>query len=142
MDRTEITLELAASRPEVSRALDAVGAFAEGLGLAEELAYDLRLAADEVLANIILHGYREDGCGSIRFSARAEGGALTLEFEDSAPPFDPVETPAPERGARAEGERAGGMGLILLRAVVPEISYAREGGRNRLTLRWSLPPAP
>lgn len=142
MNRTAFALELVASRPEVSRALSAIDGFAQGLGLGEDLSYDLRLAADEVLANIILHGYREDGCGPILLSVRAEGGVLFMEFEDSAPPFDPVTAPTPERGARGEGERAGGMGLILLRSVVPDIAYARDGDRNRLTLRWPLPPPP
>lgn len=136
MTPTQLSLDLVAARGEVARALDALREFARSAHLSEEVGYDLCLAADEALANVILHGYREDRASLIRLHARAEGDLLTLEVVDSGPPFNPLEAPPPRLLVAPAERKPGGLGIFLIRAVTHEVTYAREGDRNRLTLSW------
>lgn len=141
MTPAELSLDLVAARAEVARALDALREFAGRANIPEEVCYDLCLAADEAIANVILHGYRENRTGPIRLRARAEGEALTLEVEDSGPPFDPLQAPPPRLLVAPAERKPGGLGIFLIRAVTHDVAYAREGDRNHLTLSWSVRPA-
>ena len=60
---------------------------------------------------------------------------LTIEFIDEAKPFDPLsESPVPDTSAKLEDRNMGGLGVYLVREMMDEVTYAREGNRNRLTL--------
>lgn len=139
MTRRSLRLDLVAARSEVARALDALRDFALGIGAGEDLAGDICLAADEALANAILHGYREDGVGPILLEVGEEGETITLRIVDSARPFDPLKAPPPKLDVLPEERKPGGLGIFLMRAVSHEVTYAREGERNHLTLRWKVP---
>lgn len=96
-------------------------------GLSGRQAYRLRLAADEIITNILLHGYRGDGVVDLRGGVEAD--RVWLRIEDDAPPFDP-------RSYDRERVRCqvGGFGLYLATAGVDELRYEHAGGRNRNTL--------
>ena len=138
MTPAELSLNMVAARGEVARALEALREFSRRADLPEDVGYDLCLAADEALANIILHGYEEDLRSPIEMRARAGEDSLTLELEDCGPPFDPLKAPPPRLLVAPCERKPGGLGIFLIRAVTHEVRYAREGDRNRLTLRWSV----
>jgi len=100
--------------------------------LREELVYDLRLALEEAVANIVRHGYvgREDG--EIRVGFHVTPEAITVTMEDDAPPFDLRERPDPP--LPPDGADASGVGVYLIKRVMDEVDYRRAGSRNVLTL--------
>jgi anti-sigma regulatory factor (Ser/Thr protein kinase) len=53
---------------------------------------------------------------------------------DSAPPFDPTTVPNSKVEERIE-DQVGGLGLPIIRRVMDEIEYSRQGDTNRLILR-------
>jgi len=105
-------------------------------------AYHLRLAADEIVTNIIKHGYGGDDRGEVELAARCGAGRLEIEISDSAPPFDPLPHLAPpEDLASPLTDRAvGGLGLYLAAQGVDEFLYERCDGRNRNTLVVHVDP--
>ena len=133
-----LSLDLVAARSEVARALDALREFGVREDLPPQVSFDLCLAADEALANIILHGYGEDAKSPIRLDARVAGETLVLEVEDSGPPFDPLTAPAPKLNVPPEERKPGGLGIFLIRSVTHEVEYRRDGDHNHLTLRWRM----
>jgi anti-sigma regulatory factor (Ser/Thr protein kinase) len=133
-----LSLDLVAARSEVARALDALREFGIREDLPPQVSFDLCLAADEALANIILHGYGEDSISPIRLDARVSGETLILEVEDSGPAFDPLKAPPPKLNVPPEERKPGGLGIFLIRSVTHEVEYRRDGDRNRLTLRWRM----
>ena len=57
-----------------------------------------------------------------------------LEFRDQGPAFDPLSGPAPDLDAPLEQRPVGGLGLVLVRALVEDARYLREGPFNVLRL--------
>lgn len=120
--------------------LDELGAIANYVltaartaGLDKTLSYDLRLAVDEIVTNIIIHGYAEANCtGEIKVQAELVEQALTISIEDTAIPYDPTQTPPPsELHLPLERRQAGGLGVYLAMQGVDRLAYERVGDRNR-----------
>jgi serine/threonine-protein kinase RsbW len=134
----EVEIRLAASRAEVGRACEEARAFCAAHGISGEKADDLCLALDEILANVVIHGYREDPGGRIELSLRAAPGAIAAEIRDWAPAFDPLGAAAPDLSLPAEARPVGGLGIHLVRAVADEVEYARVGESNVVRLRVAI----
>ncbi|MEV7418424.1 ATP-binding protein [Streptomyces sp. NPDC089919] len=125
--------------------LDAVAEFVlchgARAGLGEEALYRLRLAADELATNIVVHGYR-GAPGEITVDAGAAPDRVWVRFTDTAPPFDPragmrppdLETPLAERPL-------GGLGVYLALTAVDTFEYELAAGRNVCTLGMRRPAA-
>ena len=114
--------------------LDGVSVLMASNGWKDDEISDAALATDEAVTNIILHGYRAAG-GEVRLLCIVTGTEVTISIEDDAPQFDPTKYvpakttgPLPERGE-------GGLGIILIRNVMDEISYEFRDGKNVLTMR-------
>jgi serine/threonine-protein kinase RsbW len=102
-------------------------------GLDSKAAYRLQLAVDEVVTNIIVHGYQEAGLeGNIDLSSEIDDRALTITVQDSATPFDPTKHKPPENLDKPLEERnIGGLGVYLALKSVDEFTYEHKDGRNR-----------
>lgn len=104
-------------------------------GLTDEALADVRLVVEEVVSNTIRHGYDDDRTHEIRVRAILDGGQWTLEFEDDARPFNPLDAPLPDVNLPVEEKPIGGLGILLLRSLTDAQEYRRSGERNLLTLR-------
>lgn len=118
--------------PEI---LDALTMFMTERGWGEEAVSDVSLAVDEAVTNVILHGYEgvPDGVVTVRFEHMPE--RLTIVVEDRAPPFDPTVYIPDGIDGDISDRREGGLGIILIRNVMDEVSYRYAGGMNILTMR-------
>jgi len=102
-------------------------------GFSPEEILDTQLAVEEVITNIIVHGYRKAGC-PIGLAARFVSGGIEIRVSDEAPRFDPLAIPEPEIGGGIDERRIGGLGIFLVRKVMDELAYRYEGGKNILTM--------
>ncbi len=109
--------------------------FAERQGLNPGAAYKVRLAAEEVLVNIVKHAY-PDGPGTIGIAcAPAEGAAgIAIEIKDTGLPFNPLEKSDPDTALPMEERPIGGLGIFLVKKVMDDIGYVRDGDTNILRL--------
>ncbi len=112
------------------------------LALPPKLLEGMQVALEEAVMNVAMHGYKHEAGGEIIVRLCSEAGAAVLQVEDQGPPFDPVAAPQTVNPVSLEQIDAGGLGLKLLRHFCKDISYARELDRNRLTLRFPIPPTP
>jgi serine/threonine-protein kinase RsbW len=94
---------------------------------------DTQLAVEEVVTNVIVHGYGEAG-GEIRVSCSADDSAIEIRVEDSADPFDPLSLPEPDISASIDDRKIGGLGIFLTRQVMDDIRYRYERNKNILVL--------
>jgi sigma-B regulation protein RsbU (phosphoserine phosphatase) len=129
---------LAASTLEVPATTDGLAAASRWLGgwcAAQEVAaatmHDLDLALDELVANVIRHGYGGGGPGTVRLFLDLVYETVRLEIRDSAAAFDPLSAPGPGKRAEAGG---GGLGIELVRRSMGRLAYVRENGENRVIL--------
>lgn len=97
--------------------------------------YAMNLCLEEVVSNIIRHGYaNKPGHPIVARYATAQDGSYLIVIDDEAPAFDPVtseETPVNEI---PNGARAGGLGLRLVRSFANNLSYERTASGNRLSI--------
>ena len=131
--RAELTVD--ASIGELPRLLDVVDRVCRASGADAAMAYDVRLAVDEVCSNLVAHGYRGLAPGPIALSVEAMPDRMVIRIADRGHRFDLRVAPLPDLGAPLEARPTGGLGCHLVRSVVDDIDYRTDpGGENRLTL--------
>lgn len=113
-------------------------AFAAAHALAKGQVWPFQVALDEVLANIVTHGYVGAEARPIEVGMAYADGRVELVIEDAARPFNPLEAVPPDLGAPLEERPVGGLGIALVRRLMESVEYERTGGRNRLRLRGRL----
>jgi len=128
---------------ELERVATVLAAFAAAEHLSARVAFDVDLAVDEILTNIIRYGY-DDGAGvheiTVRFAV--DHGELVVEVEDDARPFNPLEIAPADVSSPVEQRRVGGLGVHLVRSVMDALAYRRDGDKNVLRMTKRLAQAP
>jgi len=115
--------------------LDLATRAAREAGADDEGQHDIRLAAEEVLINVINHAYPAGRPGPLQLRARIEPGALTLTVLDEGTPFAPDMAPPPDLTAGWADRRIGGLGWHLVAKVMNEIRHQGLGtAGNELTM--------
>lgn len=122
--------------PDIRRAAEFLDGFLEQHPVPESVAKELHVIVDEVLSNVIRHGYEDDRPHEIGLALGRTAQEITLEVDDDGRPFDPTAAPAPP--PRARRGTPGGLGLVFMRQLSDSVSYRRDGARNRLTIRRRL----
>jgi serine/threonine-protein kinase RsbW len=105
----------------------------------EDFLYELILAVEEAVTNIILHGY--DGKnGVITILIQPNGASVEIVLQDDAPPFDPTQVPAPRLDLPLDERPLGGLGVYIMRKHSDVMIYRRTpAGLNELTLVKAFP---
>ncbi len=123
--------------PGTLESLSTVGQFvnsaANVAGLDKKKAYKLRLAVDEILTNIIIHGYEEAGLsGDVSVTSALDEQQLSIVLEDSSGRFDPRSLGRPAHLDKPVEERpVGGLGIYLTLENVDRFDYEYVNQRNR-----------
>jgi serine/threonine-protein kinase RsbW len=131
-----LTIPADTARQAEVRAL--VRAEATAAGATDEETADLVQAVDELVCNVIVHGY-EGRPGEIAVAIQRDGPALSVRIRDGAPPFDPRTHAEPRLDLPIEQRPLGGMGIHLARALTDGIDHRilPEGG-NEVTVTKRL----
>lgn len=108
--------------------------------LPHEVAWRLRVAVDEIVANIVAYG-PAGGPAALDVWFRRIGDTVEITVEDDGPPFDPLARPAPDIRLPLEARSPGGLGIALVRALMDDVRYARTD-RNVLTIRKQIDADP
>ena len=125
---------------EIACLSSAVGAWARHIQVPEAATSAMTLMLEELVANSITHGYVESGTtGDVDLRLETDGTALVAYVSDTAPPFNPLDLPAPDTAQAIEQRALGGLGVHLVRRLAHSVDYQRVSGRNvvRVTRRFS-----
>ena len=119
---------------ELDRLSAAIEDFGRDNNWPPDLTFQVNLVLEELWLNVVNHGH-DGGFHEVEIELTSEAEALTIEITDDGKPFNPLnEAPAPDVTASLEDRSVGGLGLHLVRTLMDELRYRREGGRNHLTL--------
>ena len=100
-----------------------------------ETAADLVQAVDELVCNVIGHGYAGRP-GPIEVAVVASDDAIGFRIRDEAPAFDPTAVPEPPLDRPLAQRALGGMGVHLARSLTDEFRHRiLPGGGNEVTIR-------
>jgi anti-sigma regulatory factor (Ser/Thr protein kinase) len=112
---------------------------ADALGFDEKNRFQIRLAAEEILVNIINYAY-PDKPGDIEITLTPkENKGLEIEVVDWGFAFNPLAQEEPKTCAPLEERKIGGLGIFLTRKVMNDVRYRRDNDRNIMTLIKKLP---
>jgi serine/threonine-protein kinase RsbW len=113
---------------------DLVRAFADEASASDAFTADMVQAVDEVTTNAIIHGHA-GGSGWVEVAATTRDDRFVITIEDDARAFDPTSVADPDLSVHPAERRPGGMGVLLARLCVDEMTYRpRPGGGNILML--------
>ncbi len=119
---------------ELERLRAAIDRFCDREGVPDETRYHLTLVLEELIVNAIKYGACQPEFDAIRLSMRMEGGEVRMTLCDNGVPFNPLEVPSPDLTQEVSNRSIGGLGIHLVRRLVPQIRYERRDGRNYLYL--------
>jgi anti-sigma regulatory factor (Ser/Thr protein kinase) len=135
----QISLTLVNQLSEVAKLAGFVEAFGVAEGLDAAAVFNLNLALDEVVTNVIRYAHDDDGREHpIVVRLALERDVVTAQVEDDGRAFNPLEAPAPDLSANLDERPIGGLGIHLVRSVMSSVEYRREDGRNVLTMKKKL----
>ncbi len=86
MDNLQDRLELDSRLTEVARVRSRVDKLTDRLGFPDENRFAVQLCMEEALANMILHGYRNEPGHPIVVTALVQAGTLSIRIDDQAHP--------------------------------------------------------
>lgn len=135
-DKIEMTLRNDIS--EVARVLDAIEAFGEAHDLPAKAIFQLNLALDELITNIVSYAFEGHAESRIELTVELRDGGLDAVLIDNGRPFNPVEAELPDLGEGLDERRIGGLGLKLVRTYMDRLDYRRDGELNRLQLHMNV----
>jgi anti-sigma regulatory factor (Ser/Thr protein kinase) len=137
-DTTEERLILRSRLSELARLPGWIERLASRHAISANTQFAMNLCLEEVLSNIIRHGYsgKPDHSIAVHFASPRKDYFVII-VEDDAPPFNPLA--APELPALSSlGEiRIGGQGIRLLRRFADALEYQATPTGNRLSIGFT-----
>jgi anti-sigma regulatory factor (Ser/Thr protein kinase) len=120
--------DLGTSLPAIRQYVDNAAGIA---GLETQSMHRLRLAVDEIAANIIMYSYAETP-GMVEATADINDDNLVITLEDAGPEYDPFQRDMPQNlDDPLETRQIGGLGIFLVLKNVDKFEYQRVNDRNR-----------
>jgi len=131
--RLLLNIKLPAKLENLGRWMNGVSECARVQGFDEKKIGKIELALEEALVNICKYSYPDEP-GDAEVSCKQDKGRFIIEIVDSGIPFDMTSLPAPDVTSSIEERKIGGLGIFLIKKMVNDVSYRREGNFNILKL--------
>jgi sigma-B regulation protein RsbU (phosphoserine phosphatase) len=110
----------------------------EALNLPAEEVFQIRLAMEEAVANVILYAYPKGESNIVELEAQSDSDILTIQIIDYGIEFDPTEAKEADITLSSEERPIGGLGIFLIRQIMDSVEYQRVDGRNILLITKKL----
>lgn len=123
------------SLSELERVSQLTTAFGERHQLPEQLIFEINLALEEVLVNVISYGYDDQDEHEIVLHLSVQDEEVWVAVEDDGRSFNPLERAVPDLEQAVEERPIGGLGIHLVRKVMDSLEYTRQQGKNRLVMK-------
>jgi anti-sigma regulatory factor (Ser/Thr protein kinase) len=121
----------------IERFLRYVRTVADDGGFSRRRVHNVELAVEEALVNICRYAYNE-AVGDMEVACRMdEQHQLIIQIVDCGKPFNILTLSEPELPSDLTSREPGGLGVLLIRKMVDDITYRRQGNKNVLTLIMS-----
>ena len=123
--------------PADAKAMPDLVAFLEGaleaMDCPPAISTKLMICLDEIASNVMK--FSGAHTLTVRLEHGAPPGTWRLSFADDGTPWDPLSHADPDITLSAEERPIGGLGLLMVKKMMDEVSYAREDRQNVLRLR-------
>ena len=133
-----VSLKLRNSLSELDTLGQILQQFGEELGLPSKTLFQICLAMEEIVSNIISYGFTDDAVHWIKIALSHDKGIITIRLEDDGIPFNPLWAQEPDCKCPLEERKVGNLGIHLCKKVMDDMIYERFGNKNVLTLKKDI----
>ena len=132
----EFSVQMSPELSVVTHLSKMVDSFGDANGLSAPQVYQLNLALDELINNVVSYGLRHSNKAEHRIyvDLQLQDTTLILRFEDDGMPFDPMQDTHPDTESHLDDRAVGGLGLFLVKSFAERMSYRFAEGRNQLVI--------
>ena len=130
----ETTLVIKNKDEEISAAIEFVRAYLKRGNFSEDCECSLAVAFDEMLSNIIHHGYNDTSEHNIKITLSSKGKNFIGIIEDDGVEFNPLLQPEANTSLPLSERKMGGLGIHLVRKMMDKVEYKRIKNKNVLTI--------
>lgn len=123
---------------ELSRVAEFMETVCDELQLDMHVAMKLQVAMEEMVTNVIFYAYPKGTSADITLTAESDGQELTFVLSDTGKPFDPTAKEDADLDVNPMDREQGGMGILIVKNIMNEVSYQRLEGRNLLTMKKDI----
>ncbi|MCD4818476.1 MAG: ATP-binding protein [Candidatus Cloacimonetes bacterium] len=123
---------------EIIRMSKLIDKFGDEHNITPDTLYEINLALEEILTNIISYGFEDKLKHNIFIEGHLHNNILKIKIEDDGIAFDPLSIKEPDLESNIEERQIGGLGIHLVKTLMQNISYLRENEKNVLILEKLL----
>lgn len=120
---------------DLEKLMNASTSFLEDREVDAQAVYRINLALEEMITNIIRHGYDDYDSHEIQVSIEVRESEIEGIIEDGGREFNPLEREGEAKPVSLEERKIGGVGIQLIKKLLDHIDYRRENDKNILTIR-------
>ena len=123
---------------ELMRVAEFMESVCDELQLDMHVAMKLQVAMEEMVTNVIFYAYPEGTTADISLTAESDGKEVTFILSDTGKPFDPTAKEDADTEINPMDREQGGMGILIVKNIMNEVTYQRLGDMNQLTMKKRL----
>lgn len=128
----KVSLNIESGPDSLERINDAIESISVQEEWPQDLLFTTTLVLEELALNVVNHAYGGRP-GEFEIIITSEDESLTIEIVDSGPAFNVLtDAPMPDVNAIIEERPVGGLGVYLVKSMMDELTYKREGDRNHI----------
>ena len=133
------TLEIDAITENLDEVIGFIDSVLEENDCPMKIQLQIELTVEEVFINIASYAYAPQiGTAKISVDVDGDKADVTMVFEDSGVPYDPLAKEDPDITLPASERGIGGLGIFLVKKNMNDVKYEYKDGKNVLTLTKSL----
>ena len=111
----------------------------DNCGCEKKTLLQIRLAVEEIFVNIASYAYDPAvGPAEVRCEVLQDPLRVVIQFLDGGRPFDPLAKEDADISEEGLFSREGGLGILLVKETMDDVTYSYEGGKNILTILKKL----
>lgn len=130
-------LKLPAEREKLEEALCFVVENLERDECGMKAQMQIEVAVEELFVNIASYAY-PPGSGSVTIEYSCENGVAEITLTDSGTPYDPLAKEDPDITLSVQERPIGGLGILMVKKTMDDMSYRSENGCNILTIKKQI----
>jgi anti-anti-sigma factor len=137
------TLTISADLAELARMMQTIDDFCAGMAASATDVSALHLALEEIVTNVITHGYHSDPARSltVRLETIAPDRIQSVVIDD-APAYNPLARPEVNTTLPLEARPVGGLGVHLVKKLMDVCVYEHRDGLNLFSIERKLSSTP
>ncbi len=110
-----------------------IGNSMQKFGLSEYQQFQVQLAVEEAVSNIITHGNLDED-DKITIKCYKNDDQVEVLIEDAGTPFDPTTVPKPDLKTSPLKRKPGGLGVYFIKKYMNKTDYEFKDNKNILNL--------